>query len=192
MKAKEEFLCPKCKHKNRIKIKDVVTAKEDIMAITTKKFFYHECKKCNEAVFIEYPLKVIGSNYIIYYTPGENKDVLDNTLPIVRVCDTYDDLKEKIFILEDNLNDIVIEFLKDYIKHALDDKYQKKLERVRYNSKDENNLYFSLLGLDSLTEISLENYENIKKELKVKKIKKGVLIDEYTYSNFYKMRLLWN
>lgn len=189
MTIKEDFICPKCKQKNRIKLTKEVNA-EQIEKIISRSIFRHACKKCGEKIDVEYPLKVIGANYLVYFTPGSNEEINDNSKSILRVCDTYDDLKEKIFILEDNLNDIVIEFIKDYIKNNLDDERMKNLTRIRYNSKENDTLYFSLIGLDILAECSLEQYNNIEKLLKIKKINKCVLIDEYTYSNFYKMRLL--
>lgn len=189
MTFKEEFVCPKCKQKNRIKITKEVT-NENIKKIISRSIFTHTCKKCGESVFVEYPLKVIGDDYLIYYTPGSNENINDNSKKILRVCDTYDDLKEKILVLEDTLNDIVIEFIKNYIKNNLDSEKLKDLTRIRYNSKENDTLYFSLIGLNSLAEVNIEQYKSIEKILKIKKINKCVLIDEYTYSNFYKMRLL--
>ncbi|MCH5167668.1 MAG: hypothetical protein J1F35_07265 [Erysipelotrichales bacterium] len=189
MKAKEEYVCPKCKHKNRIKLTEEVT-QENVEKIISREIFHFNCKKCGEPVNVEFPLKVIGDDYLIYYTPGDNRDISDHSKNILRVCDTYDDLKEKIFVLEDDLNDIVIEFIKNYIKNNLSEDVMKDVTRIRYNSKEEDTLYFSLIGVDKFAECTMEQYENIKKLLKIKKINKCVLIDEYTYQNFYKMRML--
>ena len=189
MKIKEEYVCPKCKQKNKIKLTSEVSS-SDIPKIISRELFRHECKKCGETVNVEYPLKVVGDDYLIYFTPGENKDIEDNSKNILRICDTYDDLKEKLFILEDKLDDIVIEFIKNYIKNTLSDEIAKDVVRIRYNSKEEDTLFFSLIGADMFANCTMEQYYAMKKKLKIKKTNKCVLIDEYTYVNFYKMRLL--
>lgn len=186
MKIKEEYICPKCKHKNRIKIYEIVE-KDNIKKIIDRSLFYYECKKCHEKVSIEYPLKVRGYNYQIYYTPGKNDDIDEHNFLINRVCDTYSDLKEKVLILEDKLNDIVIEELKNQIKKKLgylDISDIESLETIRYNSKDESNLNFSLVGIGKLVGISITEYRNLEDGIKIKKIKKSVLIDEYTYKKY--------
>lgn len=189
MKIKEDFLCPKCKTKNRIKIFTEVSG-DNIKKVIDKSIFLNECKNCHEKISVEYPLTVTGSNYTIYFTPGENKDVDNHPSTINRVCDTFDDLKEKILILEDELDDIVVEELKNQIKKNLpnlDIEDLDSLERVRYNSKDQINLNFSLVGIKKMVGISTLEYQDLKKHIKIKKIDKSVLIDEYTYKKYIRM-----
>lgn len=186
MKIKEDYICPKCKTKNRIKIYSSVS-REEIKKVIDKSIFTHECKKCQEKVSVEYPLKVIGNNYTIFYTPSQNETINDCPSQINRVCDTYADLKEKILILEDNLNDILIEEIKNQIKNNLDILDIKKsgdIERIRYNSRDESNIYFSLVGINQLVGISISHYQNMESKITLKKINKSILIDEYTYKNY--------
>lgn len=186
MRIKEDFICPKCKHKNRIKLYSEL--KDDsIKKVVDKSIFLNECKNCHEKVSVEYPLTIIGTNYTIYFTPGVNTPVDSCTSDVNRICDTYEDLKEKVLILEDNLNDIVIEVLKNQIRNKLDSLKIDNiddLDRIRYNSKDASYLNFSLVGVGKLIGIGVEEYQNLLKNIKIKKIKKSVLIDEYTYKKY--------
>lgn len=184
----ESYLCPKCKHKNKIKIYDVLE-NDKIKKIIDKSIFSHECKKCHERVVVEYPLNVKGKNYFIFYTPSKNADIDKCEMKINRVCDTFADLKEKILILEDGLDDIIIEVVKEEIRNNLSSlglDNLDDLERIRYNSKDSIYLNFSLTGMQKLVGYKIEDYLRILKKIKVKKIKKSVLIDEYTYKNYIK------
>ena len=186
MIKKEDFSCPKCRHNNRVKIIETVE-KDKIAKVIDKSIFKQECKKCHEIISVEYPLKVQGNEYLIYYTPGKNLALEKNTSKINRVCDTFEDLKEKILILEDDLNDIIIEVVKDEIKNNLDQldiKNIADLERIRYNSKNEKYLNFSLVGIGKLVGFEIIKYQNLVKKIKIKKIDKSVLIDEYTYKNY--------
>lgn len=189
MTTKSDFKCPKCKQKNRIKIISTLDS-SSIDKIITRKIFTHECKNCHEKYYVEYPLKVVGDNYLVYYTPESNTPVEDNSKDILRICDTYDDLKEKLLILNDHLNDIVIEFIKTYIKSNLDDKIKEEMNGIRYSGKNEHELIFHLLGTKQSATCLVEIYEKLLTKFKFKKIDKCVLIDEYTYTSYYKMRLL--
>lgn len=186
MKIKEDYICPKCQHKNRIKLFSEVTG-DNISKIIDKSIFVHTCKNCGERISVEYPLTVVKENYKIHFTPNDNSDLPMCDAPINRVCDTYADLKEKILILEDNLDDIVIEELKTQIKKNLGDldiKDLGSLETIRYNSKDNINLNFSLVGIGKLVGVSIGEYQNLKNSIKKKRINKSVLIDEYTYKKY--------
>lgn len=187
MKIKEDFICPKCKHKNRMKLYSTVTG-DDIKKVIDKSIFLTECKNCHERISTLYPLEVQGSNYMIYFTPSKNDEIDDTPSKFNRVCDTYADLKEKILIFEDHLNDIVIEELKSQIKSNLLisnlELDLSKLEEIRYNSSDLSYLNFSLIGIGELVGISLSEYQNLERGIKMKKIKKSVLIDEYTYKKY--------
>lgn len=189
MTTKTDLVCPKCKKKNRIKM---ITCLDNtqIDKIITRDLFTHECKECHEKYYVEYPLKIVGENYLVYYTPESNTPISDNSKEILRICDTYDDLKEKLLILNDELNDIVIEFIKTYIKTNLDEEILTKMDGIRYSGKNEKELIFHLLGTKQSATCLIEIYEKLLPKFKFKKINECVLIDEYTYTSYYKMRLL--
>ncbi len=189
MITKENYTCPKCQNTNRIKTYSFIDH-TNIKRVINKEIFTNICSKCGESIDVFYPLKIVGENYIIHYTPNENAPITDAGKRVLRVCDTFADLKEKILILEDNLNDIVIEFIKDYIIYNLDEKTKNEVEGIRYNNCDKDNLYFQLLGSETKAVCSYNKYCKLLKKIKIKKINQCVLIDSYTYKNYYRMRLL--
>lgn len=186
---KEEFKCPKCKKKNRIKIHEEIN-NDLIDKIITRELFTFECKDCHEKIIVDYPLKIVGKNYLIYYTPGKNLEINDNSKEILRVCDTFDDLKEKLLILEDELNDIVIEFIKMFLIRQLDKEIKDEMTDIRYDGKNEENLLFYLIGPNKTIGCNIEFYNNIFKRMKLKRIEKCVVIDSNTFDKYYKMRLI--
>lgn len=184
---KEDFKCPNCKKKNRIKIKKEISSAE-IDKIFDRSLFAVECSSCHEKMVLDYPLKVVDERYIIYYTPTENKEIEDEYHEYMRVCDTFADFKEKLLIMHDDLNDIVIEFMKDYALRQLDEDLRCEVRDIRYDGLSAENLIFYLLGAKKSIGCSKELYEAILKKCKLKKIMKCVNVDHKTYRKYFKMR----
>lgn len=188
MTPKEEFICPKCKKKNRIKFVSEVSS-VDTYKVINKDLFHYVCKNCGERIFLDHNLIVTGDNYKIYYTPGVNSDILDNDFEIERVCDTFDDLKEKLLMFNDGLFDITVEFIKMFLEEHLKNEGTTGFRFLRYDGRNEDVLYFYLDGLDKSVSCPVEFYEKMYKKLKYKKINKAILIDRYTFRKYYRMRL---
>lgn len=186
---KYDIKCPKCNHKNRFKVNNTFS-ESFINDIINKNIFKLVCSNCKQEIMVEYPFKVVGSNYVIYYTPTLNQEIDDEEKEYMRVCDTFEDLKEKILILNDNLNDIVIEFIKEFLLNNLDEELKSETTDIRYNGINKETIEFSLIGAKKIIGCNKDFYFKIVKKLKTKPIKKCVLIDKYTYKKYYKMRLI--
>lgn len=185
---KEDIKCPNCKKKNRVKIIEECN-KEHIESIIDRSFFSVKCKDCNETITIDHPITIKTDKYLIYYTPTSDKTIKDKTkIDVKRVCDTYDDLKEKLLILEDDLNDVLIEFIKSFYKMKIDDEVRKDLKEIRYNCKLEDQLVFSLVGTNKSIGCPLFFYNDLLKNSRIKKIKYAELVDEHTYKKYYRMK----
>ena len=185
---KEDIKCPNCKRKNRIKVIEECNSNH-VESIIDRTFFTIKCKTCNESITVDYPLKLVTDKYIIYYTPTENKAIKDKTkCEIKRVCDTYDDFKEKLLIFEDELNDVLIEFIKGFYKTQLDKETLSAMTDIRYNCKLENQIVFSLVGANKSIGCPIIFYEELLRRSKIKKIKHAELIDETTYRKYFRMR----
>lgn len=185
-KIKSDLKCPKCKKKNRIKLYDEVT---EITKVIDRSLFTFTCSSCQENITIDYPFILKRENYIIYYTPTSNSSIKDTSgKKIKRVCDTYIDLKEKILILEDGLDDIVIEFIKLFLVELMNEEDKKNITDIRYNSKEDNQLIFYLFGINQSIGSSINFYENIKKKSKCKTIKDACVVDSKTFNDYFKMR----
>lgn len=184
---KEDVRCPNCKKKNRIKMRSEVSGAE-IDKIVDRSLFKLKCLSCGESIVVESPLKVTGDNYIVYYTPCETKEIEDEHREYMRICDTFDDFKEKLLIMNDSLNDIVIEFIKDYVLAQINDEIKKEVRDIRYDGSNEENLIFYLIGASQSVGCSKEIYSNILKKSKIKRINKCVNIDHQTYWKYFKVR----
>ena len=102
MRKRIDFICPTCKNKKRITINDEYNEK-NIEKILDRSLFNIKCDKCNTSVYLDYKFVLKTPKYSLSY--GEFKDV-------DRICLSYDDIKEKILIYEDKLNDCLIELSK--------------------------------------------------------------------------------
>lgn len=186
VKVKDDYKCPKCKKKNRYKIYDEITSNQ-IPKIIDRTLFTFTCSECHEKITIDYPVILKNKDYIIYYTPSSDKSLKDKSpYSIKRVCDTYDDLKEKILILEDELNDIIIEFIKAFLLTQIPER--DEVTNIRYNSKDNNNLIFHLFGINKDISCHINFYYDLKDRSKLKKIKDAIVIDNLTFRKYFKMR----
>ncbi len=184
---KEDFKCPNCKKKNRIKIKSEVTSAE-IDKIIDRSLFKVKCLACGETITVDYPIKISGDNYVIYYTPCSSDEIEDEYHEYMRVCDTFDDFKEKLLIMKDSLNDIIIELIKDYLIIELDEEIKKDIKDIRYDGQNEEHLIFYLIGAEKSAGCSKQIYANLLKKCKLKKIKKCVNVDHQTYEKYLKKR----
>ena len=185
---KEDFKCPKCGKKNRIKIYDTLT-NDDVPSIISKEIFTKECRYCHEHINVQYGLKVIGDNYIVIFTPSCSDDVvIDDKKDIMRVCDTFDDFKEKLMILYDGYHDIIIEFIKELLLHQMGEEMKNGLEEIRYNGDNEDNLIFYLRGKETSIGCGKYFYEELLKKSKIKKIDRCVNIDSNTYHKYFRLR----
>ena len=190
MTAIKEFVkCPKCKHKIKVKVITDISNSE-IKSIIDRSLFEAKCKECNETIVALYPLKIETENYVIHFDPSYDKTIIKDKVKnkIKRLCLDYDDLKEKILILEDNLNDIIIEFIKEFYLHQLDEQTRKKVNDIRYNSIVDNNIVLSLIGANKNIACPLNVYQELEKRSKIKNIKHAIVIDSTSYRKYFKMR----
>lgn len=186
---KYDIKCPKCNHKNQFRVNTTFSGK-NINDIINKKIFKLVCSNCGQEIIVEYPFKIVGDHYVVHYTPTLSEKIEDEEKEYMRVCDTFDELKEKLLILNDNLNDIAIEFIKVFLFNNLDDELKSETTDIRYNGIDKEIIEFSLIGANKIIGCSKEYYLKVLKKMKIKTIKKCVLVDKYTYHKYYKMRLI--
>ena len=183
---KEENKCPKCKKKIRIKVYDKFN-EDNIVDIVNRDIFKVVCPKCGETTYVDYKVDLETPSYYLYYTPAANKANKNIKNKITRVCDTYDDFKEKILIFEDEYNDILIEFIKQYIKNNLKSDDLGNLRDIRYDSTINDNLIFTLIGLKQNVAISKDFYNKMLERSKFKKPLRAIVIDKENFWKYHKM-----
>lgn len=183
MFLKIDFKCPKCKNKKRIKVYNELSEK-DIDLIIKDEFLNFLCPNCNETIRLNYDLKYLSEKVHVYYVTDKT-EIKDDFNPS-RITYTYDDFKEKILIFNEDLNDLVIMFIKCFIHDQVSDK--ESLKEIRFNNVTDSELVFFLVGLNTYAKVPYGFYESLLKKSKIKKIKGAVLIDEGNFRDYFKMR----
>ena len=167
MRKRIDFICPTCKNKKRITINDEYN-ETHIDKILDRSLFNIKCDKCNTNIYLDYKFVLRTPNYSLSY--GEFEDV-------DRICSTYDDIKEKILIYEDKLNDCLIELSKRKIEHDL----KKELD-LRYDGIVEDKLVFYSLKEEKSYSFNKELYDYYVNKYKVVNINN----EEVNSSNYFK------
>ncbi|MDO5146297.1 MAG: CpXC domain-containing protein [Eubacteriales bacterium] len=137
----EELKCPKCGKIHQMKKYSVINAvekpgmKEDILK---NRIFYFHCENCGMEAPLTYETTYVDSRRkLMIYLPGQ-----EECLPEIqekekamsfRIVDNINDLKEKIMIAENHLDDRVIELVKI--------QYLRQLERELKNDTLMNILF---------------------------------------------------
>ena len=176
--SKIDFNCPSCGKKNRVKIKNLYS-KEDITDILNREIFKVECSKCNKTTILDYPFTYEDDKYIIYYNM---EDTIEED-KIKRTCKTFDDIKEKILIFNDDLNDVVIEYIKLFIESEL--KKDNIFSEVRYDSLINDELRFYVINKKEYANISYSFYEDLISKGKLKEVKDAAVIDANTCLKYF-------
>lgn len=177
---KEELKCPSCKKKIKVKVYNTFDESK-ITDILNKDIFKVTCSDCNETFYVDYPFELDTDKYHLFYTPYEDadKEIIKNK--INRKCNTFDDLREKILIFEEDLNDIVIEYLKAYIGGSLKN---DEIKDIRFDSVIDDKVIFALIGINQNAGIEKIVYDEL---LKKAKIKDNLVIDQSNYKDYIKV-----
>lgn len=182
---KETVKCPGCGNKIRTKIYHELSS-SNLEMVMDMDYVKIKCSKCNETIVLNYDMKFITDSFHVFYTP--NKEEIVDNFPISRITYTHDDFKEKILILNDNLNDLVISFLKCYINDSMKLNEYDGFKELRYNEKKEDSLEFYAIGIDKFLSVPMDYYDNLIKSSKFKKCNEAVLIDEVTFRDYMKVK----
>lgn len=113
-----ELQCPHCGSKKHVKSESFINPMfepELKQAILEDTFFVHKCHVCHQLIHYQHPLLYHDNkNHYILYLMEENQEInLQYEKQIIkRVIRTVNELKEKIKIFDDHLDDRIIELLK--------------------------------------------------------------------------------
>lgn len=184
---KEEVRCPKCNKKLRVKVYTKLDESQ-IPDIINRNIFKVTCSRCNEVTCVDYLVDLETPTYYLYYTPASNKSKPNIKGKITRVCDTYDDFKEKILILEEGLNDILIEFIKMYIKNELREDDLAELRYVRFDSVIDDNIIFTLVGLKKNVAIKKDFYDSLLEKSTFKRPLRAIVLDRENFWKYHRMK----
>ena len=184
---KEEVKCPKCGKKIRVKVYTKFDESQ-VADILDRSIFEIECSKCGNKTYTDYQVDLETPNYYLYYTPASDKSKKYVKGKITRVCDTYSEFKEKILIFEEGLNDILIEFIKMYIKNELKGEELEEYKEVRFDSLIDDNIIFTLVGLKKNVAIKKDFYNHLLEHSKIKEPRKAIVLDRNNFWKYHKMK----
>lgn len=176
MKEIIKHTCPHCNHEFDIDIYPVINLQSDTEIyndLFSLDLFRIECEKCKKITLITYNTLVIDmyKKYIIYLTADKSKDIenlniMNNYKDIIselkhtRSVNSLNELVEKLYIFDYDLNDKIIEYLKYGLKN------NSKLQEGNYtdicfNKLDKEELIFTCFNLDNSTVIPKDIAVNI-------------------------------
>ena len=147
----EKITCPNCSNEFEFKIWESVNTMLDPemkSKVKSGEIFEYICSNCVYTSIVDYPTLYhqMEDKVMIYYAPGENSEVVElikgsgNRIDLEneltkdyknRVVSTINELKEKIFILDEDLDDRVIEIMKFYLyNHVIKENPDFEIEEI--------------------------------------------------------------
>lgn len=151
MKAEVKIItCPKCGSKQEFTVYPTLNASSN--PGLKEKFLDGDlttlaCESCGFSGSVEYPMLYhdLEKMFSVYFFPGSNdrKANPGSVLPAhlvpeieMRLVHTPDELREKIFIFRDNLDDRIVEVVKDNILREMEARKEENMPDVLYYAQD--------------------------------------------------------
>lgn len=148
--------CPNCGYVGNIAVSDYANIdsttnnKEKIMK---RSFFKYKCPECKKEFQAEYPILFDNSenNALIYYLPQasidkmekiENMSVTNSFGKKMRIVTNQNELLEKLLIIADGYDDIIIEYLKNVIENSVAKEQREKMKDLYYAGIKNDSLMF--------------------------------------------------
>ncbi len=140
------------------------------------------CEHCGFSGVVEYPMLYhdLEEKFSLFFQPDSDERVaqLPNVLPAhllgdmrLRLVHTQDDMREKIYLFRDKLDDRIIEVVKDNILREMEAKKEEKIPDALYYAEDRfacegrSLIFVPRKGTEYMEPIKIpfETYEKIKK-----------------------------
>lgn len=189
VKRKETIECPYCDHKQEFESYENIELSQDKdirTKILNEELFSFTCEDCGKKAIIAFPclFSDMDKKMLIWligdYTEDQ-KAALDDDLASSalsdaekkfaddyqkRIVGSINELKEKILIAEDDLDDRVVEVLKMLcINEVIDQLMHLTLQEVRYNKTEAGQKFLVLVFAEkepSMIEITMDMYNTVK------------------------------
>jgi hypothetical protein len=190
MKETIKHTCPHCKHEFNIDIYPVINLQSDTEIyndLFSLDLFRIECEQCKKITLITYNTLVVDmyKKYIIYLTSDTSKEieklnVMNNYKDIIsdlkytRSVNSLNELAEKLYIFDYDLNDKIIEYLKYGLKNNSTLEADKYTD-IRFNKLEKEELIFTCFNMEDSTVNPKDIAVNIKYY--------NEAIDEFKYNN---------
>jgi hypothetical protein len=166
MKEIIKHTCPHCNHEFDIDIYPVINLQADTEIyndLFSLDLFRIECEKCKKITLITYNTLVVDmyKKYIIYLTGDSSQDIeklnlIENfkkVIPILnntRSVNSLNELAEKLYIFDYDLNDKIIEYLKYGLKNNSELK-ESNYTDICFNKLERDELIFTCFNIEDST-----------------------------------------
>ena len=184
-KILKTIICPKCSEKSETEIicslngKDVPDMKKSVLS---DRFFKWKCPRCKFETHLLHPLRYndMENGFMVYYIPNTKRDILvdekiesefsDLSDIKKRLVSNVSELKEKIALLDENVDDMAMELA----KHAVERIVEKTANKTVYEgyflemSEEENTVSFQFfVGAERRPYIQTTRLEVYRRSLEI-------------------------
>ena len=184
-KILKTIICPKCSEKSETEIicslngKDVPDMKKSVLS---DRFFKWKCPRCKFETQLLHPLLYndMENGFMVYYIPNTKRDILvdekiesefsDLSDIKKRLVSNVSELKEKIALLDENVDDMAMELA----KHAVERIVEKTANKTVYEgyflemSEEENTVSFQFfVGAERRPYIQTTRLEVYRRSLEI-------------------------
>lgn len=163
-----ELECPFCKEKGNYLLWDSINVTVDPQikekALNLSLFDY-KCEKCNSISRVNHDSLYhdMDNKFMVYLLEDQseeavkklNEAMIVSSLYRFRLVDNHNQLKEKIHILENNLNDATIELIKSQIIKDFTQEEKANMLGIYFLEKQEDGLVFIVINKESNKSIKL-------------------------------------
>lgn len=160
--AVASVVCNKCGHNNRITVWPLVHAgTEQESLIMDGMFFCEYCEECGEEIYLDYPITYYDqpNKTVILYTHDEmeaveaerfirTKTAEDGVVfTTLRLTNSQNELREKVILHKNNLDDRIIELVKySCLEYIRDEGHKQYFEDVRCSPDKNGDLVVDFIG----------------------------------------------
>ena len=195
----EELACPKCGNKHQVKKYSLinVTEKPDMKEkILKNRIFYFDCDHCDLIAPLTYDSYYLDSKkkLLLLLSPSVTPELEDEMKNwenkkefTKRIVDNINDLKEKIMIADNHLDDRVIEIIKiQYLRQLEREMVNDTLMNLLFDYSEQGMCFiafFEKKGIGKMP-LSLDYYHEIENKYRVQ-------IKDHSTDKFMKVDMEW-
>ena len=159
----KEVTCPACQEKSQAKLWTSVnvTLEPDLRdAVLNESLFLWTCPKCGQQSLLSYPCLYhdMTNRFMVYLVPGAKQESLtdsqaEDRYPELngiskRLAVDFNQMKEKILIFENGLDDRAVELTKLAMTKVAFKKHQQELEKGYFCAKDPDSGHLAFTFFD--------------------------------------------
>lgn len=192
--------CPHCGYVGNIAVTEranIDSTTDNKEKIIKKNFFKFRCPDCHKDFQAEYPVlfENLENNLLIYYIPPKETKMISRVerMAVVnamgnrlRIVNNQNELLEKLMIVQDSLDDIIIEYIKHVIVSSVAKEQRDKIKDLYYAGTKNDQLNFVAPLKDGTYNVNISKsmYLNYNTKYNIKEAYRFIKIDKDNVENF--------